>query len=190
MLLLIAEKNNIKNRYQSIDLKSGDLKTARVQNRYIEIECYNKALEEPESGIKCRLEFRSKRLYDNNNEDNKEVIELIRWLNLLDDIAKDYALFVGMTKGANAYLKLRYDELESQGKIRTCSQFVTMYEDFVFTMPQLVDLYSKIGHKSAKSAASKARKEYNIELYCLEDLQKYIDQIRLSAARFLEGEIE
>lgn len=186
--LLIAEKHDISNRYQSIDLKSGELKTARIQNKYFEIECYNKALEEPESGIKCRLELRSKALYDKDSEDTKEIKELNKWLKELNEIATDKALFASLTAGTNAYLKDRYKELTSKGKLkaRDYSKFIIKYEDFIFSRAQLIDLYTKLGHKSAKTAASKICKEYNIELFRLKDLQGYVNQIEQAAAQFME----
>lgn len=188
LLLLVAEKYDIKNKYQSIDLESAKLKTLRIQNKYLEMECYNKAEEENGSLIKCRLELRSKALYNDEDEQNKEVRELEKWLCRLETVTdKNGGTFAALIDRLNTHLIERYREHTDRKQIHSTSEFITKYADFIFTTPQLIDLYRRLGHKNPKVSASKYKRLHRIEFYSLRELRDYVNRIRKTAMVFLEG---
>lgn len=187
LLLLVAERYDIKNKYQSIDLESAKLKTLRIQNKYLEMECYNKAEEENGSLIKCRLELRAKALYDDEDEQNKERRELENWLKRLEQVTdRKQGTFTALIDRLNSHLMERYKEHTDRGQINSTSEFITKYADFIFTTPQLVDLYSRLGYNNPKVSASKYKRTHKIEFYSLKELRNYVNQIRRAAMKFLE----
>ena len=66
-----------------LHMLTAEKKTLRVANQRIEVEAYNKALQEPDSDVMCRLELRSKKLYDDDAEAEKELRELDKWFTRL-----------------------------------------------------------------------------------------------------------
>lgn len=185
LLLLLAEKYDIKNRYQCIDMLTGELKTLCIKNQYIEAEAYNKAIQEPESGIACRLELRSKKLYDDEDEDGKELRELEKWYVRIAD-ATTAVNYNKLIDGINKHLLERYSELKAKKAIATAAEFVTKYADFIFSTRQLVDLYKRMGFKNPNSAATQYKTKHRIECFSLNDLRNYAKTIRNSAAIFTE----
>lgn len=185
LLLLVAEKYNIRNTFQSIDLASAKLKTLRIQGKYLEMECYNKQEEEPDSLIKCRLELRAKALYDDEDEQNKELRELAKWLERLEQVTdKRQGTFTALINRLNDNLIERYKEHTDRRQISTTNEFITKYADFIFSTPQLVDLYRRLNYKNPKAAASKYKSSHKIEFYSLRELKDYVKQIRKAAERF------
>lgn len=187
LLLLVAEKYDIKNKYQSIDLESAKLKTLRIQNKYLEMECYNKQDEESDSLVKCRLELRAKALYDDSDEPNKESKELENWLKRLEQVTdKKQGTFAALIDRLNSHLMERYKEHMDRKQINSASEFITKYADFIFTTPQLIDLYERLGYKNPKVSASKYKRLHKIEFYSLKELRNYVNQIRKAAEKFTE----
>lgn len=186
LLLLVAEAYNIKNRYQCIDMYTGDPLTLCIKNKYIEVEAYNKALQEPDGNIKSRLELRSKALYDAECEADKEVRELDKWFARLAN-ATTTSIFDRLVRGLNEHLMLRYTEHTAKGKIATASEFIVKYADFIFCTRQLVDLFRRMGFKRPDKKAAEYRRSHKIEFYSMGDVRKYVLTIRDSAARFMEN---
>lgn len=183
LLLLIAEQYNIKNRYQCIDMLTGEKKTLCIKNQYIEAEAYNKAIQEPDSGIMCRLELRSKKLYDDEAEETKELRELDKWFVRLANSTTTFNLDK-LIKGLNDNLMERYKEEQARKSFANVAEFVTKYADFIFTTRQLVDLYRRIGYKNPNAAATKYKRSHKIECFSLNDIRKYAITIRASAEKF------
>lgn len=185
LVLLIAEKNNIKNRYQCIDMLTAEPKTLCIKNKYIEAEAYNKALEEPDSFINWRLELRSKALYDDENENNKELHELKKWYVRLAN-ATETANFNKLTTTINTHLMARYEEQKAKRIFSKDNEFITKYADFIFSTRQLTDLYKRMGYARPEKKTSEYRKNHKIEFFSLSQIRSYILTIRASASRFTE----
>lgn len=183
LVLLIAERYKIKNRYQCIDMLTGELKTLCIKNKYIEAEAYNKELEEPESFIKWRLELRSKALYDDSDEATKELRELDKWFVRLAD-STTTSNFNSLIHGLNDNLIQRYAEHTAKGDIATVSEFVVKYADFIFCTRQLVDLFARMGYKRPEKQVSAFKQKHKIEFFSLKDVRTYVLTVRDSAARF------
>lgn len=185
LLLLIAIQYDLDNRYESIDMLTAEKKTLRVANQRIEVEAYNKALQEPHGYIKSRLEFRSKKLYDEDAEESKELRELDKWFIRIANSTTS-TNFDRLVHELNVNLILRYHEEVSKKSITTSTEFVTKYADFIFSTRQLVDLYRRMGYKNPNSQASKYKKAHKIEFFSLNDMRKFAKAIRNSAALFVE----
>lgn len=186
LLLLVAEAYKIKNRYQCIDMYTGDPLTLCIKNKYLEVEAYNKALQEPDGNIKSRLELRSKALYDTDCEGEKEVRELNKWFARLAN-ATTTSIFDRLVVGLNDHLMLRYSEHKQNNEVSKASEFVFRYSDFIFTTKQLVDLFRRMGFKRPDKKAAEYRRSHKIEFFSMGDVRKYVLTIRDSAARFMEN---
>ena len=185
LVLLIAEKYDIKNRYQCIDLLTAELKTLCIKNKYIEAEAYNKAIEEPGSLIQWRLELRSKALYDDEDEENKELRELNKWYVRLAD-ATTTANFNALINEINIHLMRRYAEQKAKGEFARDNEFIVKYADFIFSTRQLTDLYKRMGYARPEKQTTTYRKNHKIEFFSLGQIRNYVLDIRRSAGRFTE----
>lgn len=183
LLLLLAEYCDINNRYQCIDMLTAELKTLCVKNQYIEAEAYNKAIQEPDSGVMCRLELRSKKLYDDDAEAEKELRELDKWFIRLANCTIA-STFNKLIKGLNDNLMERYADGQKRKAFANTAEFVTKYEDFIFSTKQLVDLYNRLGYKNPNAQATKYKKSHRLECFSLNDIRNYAQSIRASAERF------
>lgn len=186
LLLLLAEYCDIKNRYQCIDMMTAELKTLCIKNQYIEAEAYNKAIQEPDSGVMCRLELRSKKLYDDDAEAEKELRELDKWFMRLANCTTTFN-FNKLIQGLNDNLMERYAEGQERKAFANTAEFVTKYEDFIFSTRQLVDLYSRMGYQNPNSKATKYKKSHKLECFSLKDIRNYAQSIRASAEKFCNG---
>lgn len=178
LILLIAEQFNITNCYQSVDLLSQQDLCLRIQNYNIEVENYNKNLQEPGSEVMNRIEFRSKRLA----KDTNEPAEFKRWLNRLDASATKENLNKLENK-INIALEQRYQEQCSQRGFST-SEFLYKYQNSIFTIRQLSDFYRRLEFKDPYDSAKKYKKRKNFECVTLKDLRVYIEKIKTSATIF------
>lgn len=183
LLLLIAEYCDIKNRYQCIDMLTAEEKTLCIKDQRFEAEAYNKAIQEPKSGIACRLELRSKKLYDESAEETKELKALNDWFLKLANCATAVNLDK-LIKDLNDNLMERYKEEQARKSFANAAEFVTKYADFIFTTRQLVDLYNRLGYQNPNSQATKYKKSHKLECFSLNDIRKYTMIIRASAEKF------
>lgn len=186
LLLLLAEYCDIKNRYQCIDMLTAELKTLCIKNQYIEAEAYNKAIQEPDSGVMCRLELRSKRLYDDDAEAEKELRELDKWFVRLTNCTTTFN-FNKLVQGLNDNLMERYREAQERKAFANTAEFVTKYEDFIFSTRQLVDLYKRLGYQNPNAQATKYKRSHKLECFSLKDIRNYAQSIRASAEKFCTG---
>lgn len=187
LLLLLAEYCDIKNRYQCIDMLTAELKTLCIKNQYIEAEAYNKAIQEPDSGVMCRLELRSKRLYDDDAEATKELRELDKWFVRLANCTTPFN-FDKLIQGLNENLMVQYREGQDRKAFANTAEFVTKYEDFIFSTRQLVDLYKRLGYQNPNAQATKYKRSHRLECFSLKDIRNYAQSIRSSAEKFCNGQ--
>lgn len=184
LLLLIAFKYKLENRYQSIDMLTTEQKTLRVSNQTLEIEAYNKLLQEPNSCINCRVEFRSKKLYDDIDEEGKEQRELQKWFVRMGSAvtAENFnSLIAELTK--NILNRYRKEKLERDFDVMS---FLYKYEDFIFTSRQMRELFSAIENcKRPDNRLMQYKKKYKgVEFFSLRQMREYTLLLRKAAETF------
>lgn len=183
LLLLIANKYDMFNRYQSADMLTTEQKTLRVSNQRLEIEAYNKVLQEPDSCIGCRVEFRSKKLYDDSHEDSKELQELNNWFTKIASslTAENFDCLIH---------QLTNNIMERYIKERTERDFDNMafiykYEDFIFTAKQCKDIFALMGYARPDKQLTKYRKKYSgAEFFSLREMREYSLLFKAAAEKF------
>lgn len=190
VVLLIANKYKITNRYQSYDPLTNEALTIRIQSKYIEAENYNKGLQEPDGLVKNRLELRSKSLTADIAENEKEFREFEKWCVRLDKaITADN--FNDLISRINISLVDRFKDW-SKLKGHTLSNFITQYENCIFTSRQLENLLTLLNEKdltsisNCKESAKKYKKRYGLEFFSLNDLNAYKVKLIESGAGFFE----
>lgn len=187
LLLLLAEKYEVKNRYQCIDMLTTEQKTLCIKNKYIEVEAYNKTIEEPNSLINCRVEFRSKALYDDIDEDGKERKELEKWFVRMGSATTAENFNTIITK-LNEHIMERYYK-DRVSRTFDDMAFVYKYEDFIFTSRQMKDLFAAMGYSRADKKLHQYRKKYSgVEFFSLRQIRDYTLTLRKSAEVFLCNE--
>ena len=184
LLLLIAENYNVQNRYQTIDMLSGKGKTLRIQTKYIEVEFYNKIEQEPDGKVLCRLELRSKALYDCNDESGKEQKELKKWISRLKN-ATTGQTFSTLVNTLNDELIQRYSEERQQRTVTKPIEFITKYADFIFTTRQLTDLFIRMGYDYPEQQTSRYKASHRLKCYSLTEVRNYVSQIARAARTFI-----
>lgn len=172
LLLLIAFKYNLKNRYQSIDMLTTEQKTLRVSNQTLEIEAYNKILQEPNSFINCRVEFRSKRLYDDSDEEGKEKRELHKWFERMGSSVTSENFNSLIAELTNHILK-RYKKEKSERNFDEMA-FLYKYEDFIFTTRQMKNLFAAMGYVRTDKKLSQYKQRYKgVEFFSLREIREH-----------------
>lgn len=190
VVLLIANKYKVTNCYESYNPLTNEALTIRIQSKYIEAENYNKGLQEPDGFVKNRLELRSKALTADIPENEKEFREFDKWCVRLDKaITADN--FNRLTSRINISLVERFKEW-SKLKGHTLSNFITQYENCIFTSRQLENLLTQLNEKNltiiynCKESAKKYKKRYGLEFFSLNDLKVYKAKLIESGAGFFE----
>lgn len=183
IILLLSQSYKMDNRYQSDDPLTLDKLCIRSQNHRIEVENYNKGIQEPTGNVQNRIEFRSKNLIDRTSD--KEYTEFLKWCNRLDKaVTKEN--FDKLQSIANYYLVVKYKEEQSRNV--TTSEFLYKYSGNVWTKRQLIDFYSQIGSKNPEQATKNYKNRKGIEFFSFKDLQTYVNKIKQSGDRFFNCE--
>ena len=175
LLLLLAVKYKVSNRYKSQDLLTNEELTMRIQTKYIEAENYNKSLQEPEGEVKNRLELRSKALNHDIPENLKEWFEFCKWRDRLDNVITA-SNFDNLIKKTNAALADRYKEWTDK-KGHKLSNFIVHYENCIYTMPQLKQLLQMLGVSNYEQKAKDYKRLYDIECFSLREVKDYSAKI-------------
>lgn len=189
LFYLLAKAFKIKNDYSSCGIVSPVLKTLRIQNTKGEAEFYNKAIEEPDGIIKCRLEARSKKVNISAKNADKIVNYLVVWLNALHKMTKlkndDLDIYLNdlneeiMKHYEADVARDEYDEMDYNSMIQR-------YHRYIFTRRQLGELIRRMGFRAYDSIASKYKWSHpGLEFYQIGDLRKNVKHLNEAASRFL-----
>lgn len=184
LILLISEQYKVNNRYESRDPLTLQELTIRVQNERIEVENYNKAIEEPDGDVKSRLEFRSKKLYDDTAEAVKEKREFSLWCERLDK-SVTAENFERLQKKLTKVLVDEYKRVAQNGV--TVNQFLYKYENSIFTSRQMTEIYRHLGYKDPEQQAKKYKSRHKVEYFSMKNLADYVKKIKSSGADFFKS---
>lgn len=184
LILLISEAYKVENAYYSINPKTLEELCIRIQNDRIEVENYDKSIEEPDGNVKNRLEFRSKKLYEDAAEDTKEYTEFIKWCKRLDKSVTKLN-FERLQDRLNDALMNKYRE-ESKCRGFTVNEFLYKYQNSIFTSRQMSDLYRRFGYKDPEQQAKKYKSRKYIEYFSYRDIVTYVEKIKKSGNAFFE----
>lgn len=179
--LLISIIYKMENRYQSKNPLTQDNLTIRVQNHRLEVENYNKGIQEPNGIVKNRLELRSKNL---NLIDTKMIkAEYDKWIQRLDKaITKEN--FVSLQKMTNDNLVETY----SKEKIKfTLQEFICRYCDSIYTTRQLSELVEALGVNNPQTFSKNFKRRHNLETFCYKDLALYVNKIKNAGEEFFNS---
>lgn len=183
LLSLIAIEFDLKNKYESRDFLELRHLCIRIQNNEIEVENYDKSIQEPTGYVKNRIEFRTKQISKNIPEKCKERKEFKEWCKRLDK-AVSAKNFDELTKRLNTALIEVYNE-EKTRKGFSLAKFLYKYEDCIFSHNQLKELFAEIGtFKDAAKQATEHKKRNYVEYFSLADIKRYVKKIKSSGNRF------
>ena len=162
LILLVAESENIQNRYQSYDPKTLVDLTIRVESKYLELENYNKAVQEPQGIVTNRLEIRDKAVTADPYSEWVRLKSILRraitpavadeLLHEMNDYLLDAFDFY-----VNDLAKHRKDGTispKSRGFEHRLNGFFTAYRYSIFTKEQAIDLIARIKGKQILDAHS------------------------------------
>lgn len=183
LILLLCIKYNLDNRYGSFDLLTNKLLCSRVQKPRLEVDNYNKALENPRDKTKNRLEFRSKQLY--KVQPDKEYNEFWEWIGrIYKSVNKES--YINLQNTANDILYNEYiSEKEKRGF--NTNSFIYKHENDFFTQAQLADFYSRTGlYKNPQGQARKYKYNHDIEYIPFDLLMEYTKIIERAGRIFFE----
>lgn len=183
IILLLSQSYKMDNRYQSDDPLTFDRLCIRSQNHRLEVENYNKAIQEPAGNVQNRIEFRSKNLSSKKVEKERE--EFLKWCKRLDK-AITQNNYLKLQELANYYLVKKYKEEQHENV--TVNEFLYKYSGNVWTSKQLVDFFEQIGSKNPVNQAKAYKKRKRIEYFSYRDLLTYIDKIKQAGEQFFNYE--
>ena len=181
IILLLAQCYTLHNRYQSKDPLTLDSLCIRVQSDRLEVENYNKGIQEPMGEVKNRIEFRSKKLSD--TDFYKEPTEFLKWCSRLDKaVTKENYLQLQNT--ANFYLVQQYKQEKIENATLTLNEFLHQYRSNIWTRQQLINFFTEIGCKNPIEQAKAYKRRKEIEFFTFKDLRFYIDKIKQAGNDF------
>lgn len=181
----VSIRCDLKNRYESDDFLTGQKLTIRAQNDRLQVENYNKSVEQPDSETKNRLELRTVRVYESGTK--KDLYQLVEdWKGRLQHVLDD---FDKVQDECNRYLLERWQIEKEQGDFRRVSDFLWKHQSQIYCRPQLIKLLTAIGVKNPSRAATNYKsRSKGLEYFCRADLKGYIDKIIQSLTAFQTGE--
>lgn len=189
IIMIVSQEYTMKNRYFSEDFLTLDELTVRAQNHRLELENYNKALEEPNGKVKNRLELRSKNLDGVElTAEKKDLIynEWLKWtVRLKVKVTKPN--FEKIQNTANFFLLERYNRDKQAGKSFTLNEFLYKYSCNIFTRKQLVKFAEAVGIKDPEHFAGNYKKRKKLECFSFKDLELYVQKIVQSGNLFFES---
>lgn len=181
LIMLVGMKYKVRNRYLSEDMLTGQDLTARIQNRYFEMEFYHKALQEPNGKVDSRLELRSKNLEDGADEAE----QLDEWFGTRFKKSVSREQYAELQETLNYHLWERYQEERRRYPNMKTNEFLHKHRMRILTKKQLTAFYEKLGYKNPSESARKYIRTKHLETvnYCL--IETYIEQLRQSAQMFM-----
>ena len=210
-VLLVAHSEKLKNKYQSKDpIELWDL-TVCVGNHAIELENYNKAIQEPTGAVTNRLEARSKRLPD-APEELKEQTAYLEWKaifrrattrNNLDGFLQrvnDSLIRIFPTYRFEQMTKINHNgEIVKEKSFEyILNQFILTYRNTLYTQKQIIALISALKRgeaaetgerygdfmQYAKAKYKYLKDNYPFDLYTLQNVKDYYKKLCLTADLF------
>lgn len=167
------------NRYESDDFLTEDKLTIRAGSDRLQVENYNKSLQEPTNPTKNRLELRTLRVY----ESGKDLYQLVEdWKDRLQRVIDNFDL---VQDECNKNLLNRYQTETENRSIRKLSDFIWLHSSKIYCRPQMVKLLTAIGVRNPKTAANNYRNRLKgMEYFSKADLKAYVDDILESLYNF------
>lgn len=175
LILLVANLFGVDNVYESISPVTFDKLTVRAQNKRLEAEYYNKEIQEPDSGIKSRLELRSKSLNVGSIDGIKDDFYL--WVHRLYAAVSSENFGFVLDK-LNKELIAKFNA-EFAGNNSKADKFIYCYRDSIFTKKQLAGLLEKIGgYSDIYKKAQRLKTANGIDFVSQSDLKKLVADIK------------
>lgn len=181
LICCIADSENIQNCYQTSDLWSDKSLSVAVKDHRIEVENYDKSIENPNVATKNRLEFRSKNLRGESLEDEFTK----KWFARLDRAVEH---FEAVQERYNKELNRLWDEDRNRSDkdklYVSLTSFLLQYKDCIYTRKQLVELLEMIGIENPSSKAKNFKDRHTIEFFSKTDLKLIIEAIKSATIRY------
>lgn len=184
LIMLVAYDNQFKNCYESINPLLLKPLCIRSQNQYLEIDNYNKGIEEPTGNVMNRLELRSKKLYSNVNADTKDLHEFEKWLKKLKTAISKTNIALLEDK-LNESLIRRFAE-ERKHNTFTNNELFCKYQSSIFSREQMINLCTQLGYKNPNAQIQAYKQRKGIELISHKNLKDYLQILESSFVRFAE----
>ena len=186
MLSLLGTAYTTPSNYKSTDLFTNQQLSLSVRNDYFQVEYYDKYHQSRgKDQAKSRLELRSlkKRLdiEDLSNEFQEEWNR--RW-------QKAEKCFDEMQMKYNQALEQVYkqDRVTFPRKYTRVNNFLTQYQECIFTKNQMLDLLSRFEDvKNPQNKEKNYRQRYGIKYYMLQDVEDTIQGIKEAVTQFFEN---
>ena len=184
LIMLVAYDDHFKNCYESIKPLLLAPLCIRSQSQYLEIENYNKSIEEPTGNVMNRLELRSKKLYSKANADTKDLHEFETWLKKLKKAISKTNIALLEDK-LNESLIRRFAE-ERKHNTFTNNELFCKYQNSIFSKEQMMNLCTQLGYKNPTSQIQAYKQRKGIEFISHKNLQDYLQILESSFAKFAE----
>lgn len=183
LICCIADAYDIKNCYKTYNLWNDKSLSVAVKNDVIEVENYDKSIENPNVATKNRLEFRSKRIKGTLQEEFLE-----KWFERLDAALEH---FEKVQERYNRELcelwKTDNDRPKKDKLYISLTAFLLQYKDCIYTRKQLENLLELIGIENPKSKAKNFKDRHTIEFYSKTDLKLIIKAIKKAAISYFRN---
>lgn len=184
LIACIADAENIKNCYQTVDLWTNKSLSVAVKNDYIEAENYDKGLQSHGmTETKNRLELRSKRVKKSLDVEFQE-----KWFLRLDKACERFEFVQDRYNYELSRIwKIDSERSKKERDYISVDAFLIKFKDCIFTRKQLIDLLANMGVKNPAVKAKKFKDKHQIEFYSKKDLTEVIEALKIHAKQYFES---
>lgn len=188
LLMLIANKYKVKNIYECVNQWTLDPNSMNLKSQYFDIECYDKDSQENksenENGIKIRLEFRMKKLYD-DDEERKEITAFNNLKTNLNKATSDKNIS-DLNERMIEILLNKISEYEDTNKP---DETLTMYQTNIFNKYILENVYaaSDKKYKDPKQKAKRFIQKKKLMMYSEKDIKNFVDELIKTGEKYFQN---
>lgn len=186
LMMLIANKYTCKNVYECTNQWTLDKNSINLKSQYFDVEYYNKEAQEnkseEEADIKGRLEFRLKKLYD-DEEEYKEIAAFTK----LEMILNKSLSSENISDLNNKMGELLIKKISENADANKIDETLTVFKDNIFNREILEDVYTAYGYKDAKRKAYRFIKKKKLMMYDKNDIKMFADELIKQGQKYFEN---
>lgn len=187
LIMLIANKYDIKNVYECINQWTLACNSVNIKGQYFDVECYNKDEQENksenENGIKIRLEFRIKKLYNKDKEEQKEVIAFNNLKTILSKAVSDS----NISELHDKMLEILLTKVNEHNNKNKVDETLTMYQHNIFSRDILESVYSALDYHDVKQKAKRFIQKKELILYTDKDMKMFVDCLIKTGEKYFQN---
>lgn len=190
LITCLAELTSASNVYCTVDLFANEQVSVAFKTRGCEAENYDKAHQMGEAGDHSRFELRLKEMSKRDQSIPMSELFVREWTERLESAINKRNTWKAQCHCNDALERLYRKEKDAfPVRFRSLTDFLTFYQDCIFSKRQLVDLLSRFPDEVSNPLyrAEWHKKHYGIEYFSQKDLNHVVSELKRAMREFFEN---